>query len=723
MADIQVTVEYNDLKLLNNELNNTQSKVKLTAASASKDFDKLKRSIDPVYHATKTFEAKILTAQKAVATGSINNKEYARTLDLIRKQAAMTGVSINELGQVVSVNANKMNKFGSLGMQQVGYQVGDFLVQVQSGTNWMVAFGQQATQLVGIMGMLNSSLIPLAAVLGIAIPLATAFGAAWLRTRDAAKEAEGSVDDLDDAISSLKGTLETITSPLSELEDRFGRFAAEAVRNARVTLAAEVAMTKNLLSQELSFADETLKKYSRLSGGGTYLSLGVEELRQTFNLTIEQTDKLQAGFDDLVDSSKTLEEKAKTLSVLEGTFSDLGIPLEKIPYDLLRAFVEAGNLNEQVLILKNLLEQAEDPITGGADEAERFANALKEASKAMSDLSSFSAGLDEKIAVAAAQVEALKSGADASVAGTVAKLRLDLQSKIDAAVASGVDLGIVEAQYGGERAKISTLENLLTEKGTLSSTGKGSTAKSPTEQLNEYMISLEREAALRRVAVGETEEYVRMLELEEEYKKRGLEVDYERIDNLVKLETETRKLTEAENYRENMIQSFSDKMETALMSIVDGSATVEDAFKSMLRGILLEIYQQQVAKPVASFFGNMLFGGANANGNAFLGGNVIPFANGGVVGSPTFFPMANGMGLMGEAGPEAIMPLKRGPDGKLGVQGGGQTVINQTINVSTGVQQTVRNEIKTLMPQIAEQSKNAVLDAKRRGGSYGKRFA
>ena len=55
--------------------------------------------------------------------------------------------------------------------------------------------------------------------------------------------------------------------------------------------------------------------------------------------------------------------------------------------------------------------------------------------------------------------------------------------------------------------------------------------------------------------------------------------------------------------------------------------------------------------------------------------------------------------------------------------GGEDIVINQTINVSTGVQQTVRNEIKTLMPQIAESAKGAVADAKRRGGSYGRAFS
>lgn len=58
---------------------------------------------------------------------------------------------------------------------------------------------------------------------------------------------------------------------------------------------------------------------------------------------------------------------------------------------------------------------------------------------------------------------------------------------------------------------------------------------------------------------------------------------------------------------------------------------------------------------------------AFARGGVFRSGRVTPFAAGGVVAAPTYFPMAGGAGLMGEAGPEAIMPLARGPDGKLGV--------------------------------------------------------
>jgi tape measure domain-containing protein len=61
----------------------------------------------------------------------------------------------------------------------------------------------------------------------------------------------------------------------------------------------------------------------------------------------------------------------------------------------------------------------------------------------------------------------------------------------------------------------------------------------------------------------------------------------------------------------------------------------------------------------------------SAKGNAFGANGIIPFAKGGIVNSPTLFPFAKGTGLMGEAGPEAIMPLKRGPDGSLGVQANG----------------------------------------------------
>jgi phage-related minor tail protein len=91
---------------------------------------------------------------------------------------------------------------------------------------------------------------------------------------------------------------------------------------------------------------------------------------------------------------------------------------------------------------------------------------------------------------------------------------------------------------------------------------------------------------------------------------------------------------------------------------------------------------------MADFLGGVFTGGVKAKGDAFEHGSVIPFAAGGVVGGPTAFAMAGGrMGLMGEAGAEAIMPLRRGANGKLGVMG---TVPRVEIHNNLGVEANAR---------------------------------
>ncbi|MGY6645878.1 MAG: phage tail tape measure protein [Salinarimonas sp.] len=93
-----------------------------------------------------------------------------------------------------------------------------------------------------------------------------------------------------------------------------------------------------------------------------------------------------------------------------------------------------------------------------------------------------------------------------------------------------------------------------------------------------------------------------------------------------------------------------------------------------------------IRKGVGSLLGGIGQGGAQAfaDGGVIAGGRVMPFAQGGVVATPTYFPMRGGTGLMGEAGPEAIMPLARGPDGRLGVAAGGrERPVSVTVNIAT----------------------------------------
>jgi lambda family phage tail tape measure protein len=165
-------------------------------------------------------------------------------------------------------------------------------------------------------------------------------------------------------------------------------------------------------------------------------------------------------------------------------------------------------------------------------------------------------------------------------------------------------------------------------------------------------------------------------------------------------------------------------MERAFMSMVDGTKSAKDAFRDMARSILAELYRVLVVQrlvgmvsgPIQAFSQAVI---PSANGNAFQGGNVVPFANGGVVSRPTLFPMMGGRtGLMGEAGPEAIMPLKRGRDGKLGVQAeSGNTVhIVQNFSVAANGDESVKRIVAQQVPAIAEATKAAVIDARQRGG-------
>lgn len=136
---------------------------------------------------------------------------------------------------------------------------------------------------------------------------------------------------------------------------------------------------------------------------------------------------------------------------------------------------------------------------------------------------------------------------------------------------------------------------------------------------------------------------------------------------------------------------ISGGLRKAFDGLVFDGMKLNDALKSVANTIVDTVYSIAM-KPVTGALGGLLAQGVAgvmgagmpfANGGAFSQGRVMPFAKGGVVSSPTGFPMRGGMGLMGEAGPEAIMPLTRGPDGRLGVQAAGGRAVNVVMNITT----------------------------------------
>ena len=143
---------------------------------------------------------------------------------------------------------------------------------------------------------------------------------------------------------------------------------------------------------------------------------------------------------------------------------------------------------------------------------------------------------------------------------------------------------------------------------------------------------------------------------------------------------------------ESLSRSFSTGLRRAFDGVVFDGLRMQDALRGLARTISGSVYNTAM-RPVQNAFGSLLAQGVAgamgaimpfAQGGAFGAGRVMPFAKGGVVSQATAFPMRGGVGLMGEAGPEAILPLARGSDGSLGVRAAaGRAPLNVTFNITT----------------------------------------
>lgn len=140
---------------------------------------------------------------------------------------------------------------------------------------------------------------------------------------------------------------------------------------------------------------------------------------------------------------------------------------------------------------------------------------------------------------------------------------------------------------------------------------------------------------------------------------------------------------------------FTNIMANAVMT---GKLSFKDLANSVISDLLRMSIQAQITKPLMNL--GMDFLGIKVSGARAMGGPVT----------------SNQPYLVGENGPEIFMPQNSGtiiPNGQ-----SGSVVVQQTINVTTGVQQTVRAEVMNMLPQIANAAKSAVAEAKLRGGSF-----
>tara|TARA_R100000322_G_scaffold168478_1_gene138310 strand:- start:718 stop:1536 length:819 start_codon:yes stop_codon:yes gene_type:complete len=157
-------------------------------------------------------------------------------------------------------------------------------------------------------------------------------------------------------------------------------------------------------------------------------------------------------------------------------------------------------------------------------------------------------------------------------------------------------------------------------------------------------------------------------------------------------------------------------MEDALVKFVmTGKLNFSDLTRSILADMARIAIRQAIMKPFTGFIEGLF----SANGNAFAANGVVPYRKGGVVNSPTYFKYGGSqLGIMGEAGPEAVMPLKRGRGGKLGViaQGGGAGNITVNVDASGSSVEGDGDGGRQLGEVIAAAIQSELIQQKRPGG-------
>ncbi len=243
----------------------------------------------------------------------------------------------------------------------------------------------------------------------------------------------------------------------------------------------------------------------------------------------------------------------------------------------------------------------------------------------------------------------------------------------------------------------------------------------------------------RAIAVAQIEnrlkaEGITLSDVQREQLEAALDLTQQRQQALalIKLDEQARiaaaeKLKETQRQANELIKTGLQSMQDGLTGLIDGTQTWKQALGGVLRTVINIAAKMGETSTGGFSFGKLVSGlGSLFGGGSVIGGQPIPVSGPNIMhtGGKIAGPNGRMAGLRSDErmiiGQTGERVLSRGQTAQ-GDSGG--VVINQTINLSTGVQQTVRAEVMSLAPQIAAQAKAAVLDAKKRGGGFGAAFA
>jgi hypothetical protein len=658
------------------------------------------------------------------ATAQINSAgDAVRNLG---RQAKIANDNVN-LFSVRLNGAGGANKFLRSGLQQTGYQVGDFAVQVANGTSAMQAFGQQAPQLLQIFG-------PVGAIAGAAVAIFAAFAVVI-------EKAGGKAKGLSDALGVMKEPLQAVMESLSGLKD-VAKDTFQFLLNSIDTM---------IISVGLLAAKFAITKVAAIAFGATMATSG----------TLTQTFALQAA---LAGRSLTvLEKSAITANIAMTAF---GVRLRVLSL-IFRGFLPIAIIMalaaiiEKFLVLRQNLGSFGAALGAISDLMRAVFNSIGTQVALISE-SVKRAALGMRLAyvtqfneIAKAAKEILPEVALNFVGLTVDDKALkDIQTLIKESeartealleapgvgdawekFAKNFDSKDVELDgFGNGKGK-----NKPEDMGGLKSGGVPIPQASPMTK--DYMAKLA-ELNLQIDQITEKQRLMDQLGLSESVAEQAAQmtVGFKQTDEQVAELVEKLKLLEelkkpVESFAEaikDVGKTIKSEFSSAFESVMNGTKSVGEAFRDMILKITMSLADRAMNSAFDDLFSKMAKTSGTSGGFADLFSKGVSYLGGLFGGGTTSevpgladggYASATKPHLIGERGPEVFIPSASGrvvSNSDLGGMGG---QVNQTFNITTGVQQTVRAEIQSLMPQIAAASTKAVLEARRRGGSFAGAFA
>ena len=491
-------------------------------------------------------------------------------------------------------------------------------------------------------------------------------------------------------------------------EDRLGTIddtanLYEDIIGSSKGLAQSEAALNKIFGDRLGTIDDTANLYKDILGSSTGLSQAESALNKLFEDRLGTIDDTANNYEDILGSSEGLLDSESALNKLFedrlGTIDDIANNYEDI-------LGSSKGLLDSESALNNLFEGRLGTID---DTANNYEDIL---------------GSSEGLLNAEGALNKLFKDSRGTIDDT-ANLYEDILGSAEGLLAAEQALNEI---YSKRPTQIERLAGLSDEQyqqmlyGQAYAQSRLSAPDTPVKHKKEPAVKesdlekLQKQLNLEDELLGKTEARQRVLQA---LGVKFVENNPKTIAGLEEQINKNLELMRIEQERQSLIDTVTSSMEDNLMAMAEGTLSVKDAFKNMARDIIKELYRvlvvQRMVNAAKSFMGF-------ADGGVFSGGRVEAYADGGVVGGPTMFPMAGGKtGLMGEAGPEAIMPLKRGANGKLGVQmeggGGDNVVINQSFNFQANGDDSVKKIIAQAAPQIAQMTKNSMLNDRRRGGT------